>query len=95
MREGKQLDLLFTVPAAIKRNYRSKTTEYVEELIGHEGKGSLFALLKARGLADRISAGVGAGGLSDTSCCALFTATIKLTDEGFQRSNEVSSTSKS
>jgi secreted Zn-dependent insulinase-like peptidase len=47
VREGKQLDLVFTVPAAIKRAYRSKTTEYVEELIGHEGKGSLFATLKA------------------------------------------------
>ena len=41
------------------------------------------------GLADRISAGVGAGGLADTTCCALFTATIKLTDEGFERSDEV------
>lgn len=89
VREGKQLDLVFTVPAATRRAYRRKSTEYVEELIGHEGKGSLFATLKARGLADRISAGVGAGGLADTTCCALFTATIKLTDEGFERADEV------
>ena len=89
VREGKQLDLVFTVPAGTRRAYRRKSTEYVEELIGHEGKGSLFATLKARGLADRISAGVGAGGLADTTCCALFTATIKLTDEGFERADEV------
>ena len=89
IREGKQLDLVFTVPAAIKRAYRNKSTEYVEELIGHEGAGSLFATLKAKGLAERISAGVGAGGLAETSCCALFTATIKLTDEGFEKVNEV------
>mmetsp|Transcript_29866 Transcript_29866/g.74068 ORF Transcript_29866/g.74068 Transcript_29866/m.74068 type:complete len:953 (+) Transcript_29866:90-2948(+) len=89
VREGKQLDLVFTVPAEIKRSYRAKSVEYVEELIGHEGHGSLFATLKAKGLAERIMAGVGAGGLSDTSNCALFTATIKLTDEGFERIDEV------
>ena len=44
--------------------------------------GSLFATLKAKGWAEKIMAGVGAGGLSDTSNCALFTATVKLTDEG-------------
>ena len=89
VREGKQLDLVFTVPSALRRAYRRKSTEYVEELIGHEGEGSLFALLKSRGLADRIGAGVGAGGLADTTCCALFTATIKLTDEGYERVDEV------
>ena len=87
--EGKQLDLVFTVPAEIRRDYASKSTEYVEELLGHEGKGSLFSLLKSKGLADRISAGVGAGGLADTSCAALFTATIKLTDEGYEKVDDV------
>ena len=89
VREGKQLDLVFTIPAGIKRRYRKKSVEYVEELIGHEGAGSLFATLKLRGLADRISAGVGSGGLADNSVCSLFTATIRLTDEGFERVDEV------
>ena len=89
VREGKQLDLVFTVPSALRRNYKRKSTEYVEELLGHEGEGSLFAALKQNGWADRISAGIGAGGLSDTSCCALFTVTIKLTDEGFTQQDSV------
>ena len=89
VREGKQLDLVFTVPAGIKRRYRKKSVEYVEELIGHEGTGSLLATLKLKGLADRISAGVGSGGLADNSVCSLFTATVRLTDEGFERVDEV------
>ena len=86
---GKQLDLVFTVPSLLRRAYKRKSTEYVEELIGHEGEGSLFASLKSRGLAERISAGVAAGGLADTTCCALFTVTIKLTDEGFSKVDDV------
>jgi hypothetical protein len=39
VQEGKQLDLVFTVPTEIKRAYKSKSVEYVEELIGHEGHG--------------------------------------------------------
>ena len=89
IREGKQLDLIFTVPSELRRRYLRKSTEYVEELIGHEGEGSLFASLKSRGLAERISAGIAAGGLADTSCCALFTVTIKLTDEGFEKVDDV------
>jgi nardilysin len=89
IREGKQLDLVFTVPSLLRRAYKRKSTEYVEELIGHEGEGSLFASLKSRGLAERISAGVAAGGLADTTCCALFTVTIKLTDEGFSKVDDV------
>ena len=89
IREGKQLDLVFTVPSELRRAYRRKSTEYVEELIGHEGEGSLFASLKSRGLAERISAGVAAGGLADTTCCALFTVTVKLTDEGFGKVDDV------
>ena len=89
IREGKQLDLVFTVPSELRRAYRRKSTEYVEELIGHEGEGSLFASLKSRGLAERICAGVAAGGLADTTCRALFTVTVKLTDEGFGKVDDV------
>ena len=76
-------------PRGYQASVPEKSVEYVEELIGHEGAGSLFATLKLRGLADRISAGVGSGGLADNSVCSLFTATIRLTDEGFERVDEV------
>lgn len=89
VREGKQLDLVFTVPSELRRKYKRKSTEYVEELLGHEGEGSLFSVLKCKGYADRISAGIAAGGLADTSCCALFTVTIKLTDQGFTQQDEI------
>ena len=89
VREGKQLDLVFTIPSDLRRKYKRKSTEYVEELLGHEGEGSLFSALKSKGLADRVSAGIAAGGLADTTNCALFTVTIKLTDEGFEEVNDV------
>lgn len=45
----------------------------------HEGEGSLFALLKARGWATSLSAGEGSGSFSARS---FFSIGITLTDEG-------------
>ncbi len=58
--EGRRHSLRFTFPIPSTRAaYRSKPGSYIANLIGHEGEGSLLALLKARGWAESLSAGVG------------------------------------
>ena len=42
---------------ALEHLYRCKPAGYCSHVIGHEGPGSLFALLKKEGLADALSAG--------------------------------------
>lgn len=54
-------------------------TERIDAWRRHEGEGSLFALLKARGLAVELSAGE--SGLS-FSAASLFVVNIVLTDAG-------------
>ena len=51
---------------------------YISHLVGHEGSGTLLSLLKARGWATELSAGV-----SDQSSVAwLFEVTVTLTEAG-------------
>jgi len=67
-------------------NYRSQPCGSLSHLLGHEGEGSLFALLKARGLAVELSAGE--SGLS-FSAASLFVVNIVLTDAGHKQIDEV------
>lgn len=49
-----------------------------------EGAGSLLSLLKAKGLATGLSAGVGDGGYDRSSAGYMFTVNINLTDSGLE-----------
>jgi secreted Zn-dependent insulinase-like peptidase len=51
------LELTWDIPPT-EALYRQAPTNYLSHLLGHEGAGSAFALLKARGLATALSAGV-------------------------------------
>ncbi|CAM9165979.1 unnamed protein product, partial [Choristocarpus tenellus] len=62
--------------------YKAKPCEYLGHLIGHEGKGSIFSLLRERRWATGISAGVDGTGFESGSCCALFCVTFNLTKTG-------------
>ena len=57
-REYRAVSLTFPVPP-LKQHYRLKPLQYVAHLVGHEGTGSLVSLLRARGLANTLSAGTG------------------------------------
>jgi len=59
--------------------WRSKPTAYVSHLLGHEGKGSLTAVLKSRGL---ISACVASGGSWLEGAFSLQHVSFDLTDKG-------------
>lgn len=65
--------------------YLKKPANYVSHLIGHEGIGSILELLKHKGWANELSAGVSRS-CSDWGC---FTISIELTDLGLEKTEEV------
>ncbi|EFN55439.1 hypothetical protein CHLNCDRAFT_35384 [Chlorella variabilis] len=64
---------------AEQQHYRQAPSHYVSHLLGHEGEGSAFALLKARGWATGLVAGEAGTSYSGRS---FFMCRIDLTDEG-------------
>ena len=79
-KEQRTLTLSFPV-APVRQNYLAKPLLYVGELLGHEGKGSLLSLLKARGWADSLSSGTGLNHATE----AMFTVSIALTQNGLEQ----------
>lgn len=54
----RSLTLLFPIPTD-DQFYAQKPFDYIAHLLGHEGDGSVFALLKQLGWAEKLSAGTG------------------------------------
>jgi len=80
----RSLDMKFQM-REIHSLYLYKPTRYLSHLIGHEGKGSILALLKEKGWANELSTGE-AQSCSDWSA---FSISIDLTDLGLQKVDEV------
>jgi insulysin len=59
LKERRELGFTFEVPGVIPF-YREKPLQQIAYVLGHEGEGSLLAVLKERGWADSLSAGPGA-----------------------------------
>lgn len=55
-RELRQLSLSFPIPD-VHKEYQTKPTSYIGNVLGHEGQGSLLSYLKQRGWVDALSAG--------------------------------------
>ncbi|MCE8016812.1 peptidase M16 [Halomonas sp. MCCC 1A17488] len=87
VRDSRQVSFMFPVPDPIQ-HYRHKPADLLAHLLGHEGEGSLFAVLREAGLADGLSAGVGRGDERH----ALFTVSISLTPAGAERIDEIEAT---
>lgn len=77
---SRQLQVNFTLPE-YRLEYTSKPMSYLGNLIGHEGEGSVLALLKREGLAD----GLGAGGGLDWRGGSMFSVSVSLTDKGVEQ----------
>ena len=77
VKNTRTLSLMFPIKPLVNY-YREKPTQYLSNLIGHEGKGSLLSLLKEQGLAEGLSAGSGFNALE----YATFNVSIKLTEKG-------------
>ncbi|GGY08216.1 peptidase M16 [Litchfieldella qijiaojingensis] len=77
VRDSRRVLFLFPITDPIN-HYRHKPAEYLANLLGHEGEGSLLSALREAGLADRLSAGVTRGDGNE----ALFSIDISLTRAG-------------
>lgn len=84
LRQQRQLQLFFPI-ADQTANYRKKADSYLASLMGHEGEGSLLAVLKQRNWATGLSAGT----QMNTGSEALFSITVELTPTGDAHRDEV------
>jgi len=84
VKDVKRLVLEFPTPAFYS-SYLTKPENLISYLIGHEGQGSLLALLKSKGLAT----GIGGWGSSATIDYGNLNIWVELTSEGFGRYEEV------
>ncbi|MBC8311356.1 MAG: insulinase family protein [Candidatus Marinimicrobia bacterium] len=84
IKDVKRLILEFPTPAFYDA-YLTKPEKLLLYLIGHEGEGSLVALLKSQGLAT----GIGVWGSSATYDYGSLNIWVELTSEGFDRYEDV------
>ncbi len=82
--EKRRMEIAFPIEE-VNPFYRQKPMQYLGNIIGHEGEGSLLSYLKAQGWVDGLSAGLGLsfrGG-------ATYTISIALTEEGVAHIDDI------
>lgn len=84
--EGHSVEFSWPMPSE-RRVYRTAPSRYLSHLLGHEGKGSVFALLKSKGWAT----GLSAGETESSWEFAFFSISVELTEEGHAHFEEVAS----
>lgn len=85
IKEGSVLTLAWPIPAS-EPHYRCTPTSLLSHLLGHEGSGSAFALLKERRWASALSAGESGAGCS---AGGIFYCRIELTEAGHAAAEQV------
>lgn len=83
-----KLFMTFLLPS-MEKHYRSKPHDFIGYLIEHEGEGSLMSYLKKKLLALRVEAGSEEHSFEGNSMFSLFSITITLTEEGYEKIDEV------
>lgn len=81
----RSLGFTFALPD-MSSYYRSKPTEFVGNIIGHEGEGSLLSYLKAKGWAESLSSGQGLSYNGGST----FNVSISLTELGLKHVDDIS-----
>ncbi|SCU88854.1 LADA_0E12420g1_1 [Lachancea dasiensis] len=84
VKDLKKVEITFS-SLDVDLHWDSKPSHHLSHLIGHEGSGSLLALLKSKGWANELSAG--AHTVSEGN--ALFSIDIDLTDEGVENYEQI------
>ncbi len=84
VKKQQSMNLSFPLPP-VREYWRAKPVQYITQLLGHEGQGSLLATLKARGWAQGLSAGLG---FEHPSGAAL-NIHIQLTPAGLKHQQEI------
>lgn len=82
--ESRSLDLQFAYRDE-EEFYESHPSRYLSHLIGHEGPGSILAMIKEKGWAN----GLGAGGSTLCPGSGVFSINVKLTEDGLKNYKEV------
>ena len=80
----RSMTLLFPLPS-IRPYYRQKPLNYIGNIIGHEGEGSLLSLLKEEGWAEGLSAGT----YSNNSDYSIFQISVQLTETGIKHRSQI------
>ncbi len=83
-RELDSLRFVFPIPSTYAE-YSSKPLDYISDLLGHEGAGSLYAVLKDRGWAEHL--GVGQGYMDQVQ--GEFAIQIGLTKQGLNHIDDI------
>ena len=84
LKDIRSMSLVFPI-ASQQDQYRTKPARYVTNLIGHEGPGSLFDVLKRAGLVESLSAGLG----MDTGDGATLEISMALTKQGLEQQDTI------
>ncbi|MEW5314724.1 MAG: hypothetical protein WDW38_006196 [Sanguina aurantia] len=85
VRDVQSLELAWQVPPS-QPQYKQAPLSVLSHLLGHEGTGSLFSLLKSLGWASSLVAGESG---SSMSCASFFYISVELTLEGYEHVQEV------
>ena len=80
----REMTLLFPLPP-VKSYYRQKPLDYIGNIIGHEGEGSLLSLLKKQGWAEALSAGI----YSNNEDYSTFQITVRLSENGVKHREQI------
>ncbi|XP_024120451.1 insulin-degrading enzyme [Oryzias melastigma] len=84
VKDVRKLYVTFPIPD-LYEYYKSKPGQYLGHLIGHEGPGSLFAELKAKGWVDELLAGQ----KEDVRGFMFFRVKMNLTEDGFLHVDDI------
>lgn len=84
LKDGSALSYHFPLPNTLP-NYRVKPEQYVANLLGHEGTGSLYQSLSKRGWIESLSASVGEFDRFNS----IFSVRIELTPQGVKHGEEI------
>ncbi len=84
VRDSRSLGFTFPIPV-VEKYYRAKPLNYLGNILGHEGEGSLMSVLKARGWANGLSAGAGMSYPHN----ATFAVNVALTEAGLEHIDEI------
>lgn len=82
--DSRSLDIYFPYQDE-EEMYETQPSRYISHLIGHEGPGSILAYIKAKGWANSLSAGA----MPVCPGSAFFSVSMKLTEEGLEKYQEV------
>jgi secreted Zn-dependent insulinase-like peptidase len=84
VRDLRSLTFTFPIPP-VQGRWRAKPLQYLGNVLGHEGEGSLLALLREQGWANGLSAG---GGFAYRDA-ATFTVSVGLTEAGLVHVDDI------